>query len=293
MAHQSHLADWLLTQKDVIEFKATQYAWVDDFAPAYTDFGVVIDDSHVGRAIDQDPELALTKAIAESIERATCVHNGLAKSTGVAAHENTLLASQNAKLEVIERASFDFHFNHGIPFEKISPKSNAALFAVKKLASLGIVFDFYKMTTPSDVDAFCAVATGKYFERPFGGIFGFSCKHEAEVAEQVALFESLRNVACYTVDDATVSISIADFNQIAKPQWLDRFRLALDLDYWERIQFLFETQNQLTSQFPKFDFQFQHLPAPPKFESAPIVVMQATSNYQFGNRQDGLPSVLD
>jgi hypothetical protein len=293
MANQSNLAEWLLVQKDRIDFKITEYTWVEDYAPEYSDFGVVFGNEIFGRAIDKNPETSLTKAIAEAIERATCVHNGLSQSTGVAAHPNEVHAFLNAKRELIERISFDFHFSKRRPFKKFQPSTEEAQKAADLLSKVGIQLSFFELISPDNFTVICAVALGENCKRPFGGIFGFSCNEDHADAERAALFESLRNAAFYTQDQDTIGLSIDDFRKIPSPKFFDRFRLALDASYFQQVSFLFFERTLISDIFPSLLLTHQELQKPPEFSEAPLTVMRVTSDYVFDSAKSALPSFMD
>lgn len=291
MADQKNLAEWLLAQKDRIDFKVSNYSWVEDFAPEYNDYGVTFPGGVIGRAIDKDPELSLTKAIAEAIERATCIHCELPKSTGVAAHINYENAIEGAKRELVERIAFDVHFSNKIPLKKLAPETREAKETQATFSKMGIEFSVYELVSPAEFKVCGIVAHGENYKRPFGGMFGLGCHSEWAHAERSALFEALRNVAYYTKDHDIKSMSIAEFNKIQEPKFLDKFRLALNCEYMRELDFLFSAGKQSIGQFPELIFNSRELLKPQEFEDAPIVVAQVNSNYQFA-RLNELPSPL-
>lgn len=293
MAYPSNLAEWLFEQKDRIAFQATEYTWVEDYAPEYSDFGVVLGEGVVGRAIDKDPDLSLTKAIAEAVERATCIHNGLVRSAGVAAHTDRESAFQNARRELIERIAFDFHFSRRLPFKSVKPKTSEAIRAVSDFSKLGMEISFYELIAPMGLKVVCVLVEGKKYSRPFGGIFGFGCNESAATSEIAALFEALRNAAFYTRDLSISDLSIAEFQKINEPEFFDRFRLALNREYLQKIDFLFSQTQTSTGTFPDIILKHNELKKSAEFSEAPIIVVQVTSNYQFAAAADSLPSFMD
>lgn len=293
MAYQGNLAEWLLSQKDKIDFGVTEYTWVEDFAPNYSDFGVRLGPEIIGRAIDRNPETALNKAIAEGIERATCLHNGLMRSTGVAAHPDREVAFLNAKRELIERIAFDWHFSQRQPFKKIEPQTSESRHVQKTFLEMGIEFLFFRLISPPELNVICATAFGKNFKRPFGAMFGFGCNEEAADAERAALFEALRNAAYYTQDHNTEDLPVTEFQKIVSPKFFDRFRLGLNLEYLKKIYFLFGDANSKPEWFPEITISQQEMPKAPMFESAPLIIMRADSDYQFQRASDELPSFMD
>ena len=292
MANKIDLIEWLLSQKDRVDFNVTEYTWIEDFAPEYSDFGVTLG-QEIGRAIDKDGEISLTKAIAEAIERTTCVHNGFTKSTGIAAHPDKNFAFENARRELIERVAFDLHFSQRIPFMKWEPRTMESKRSTATFTQMGIQFSFFKLISPLGFNVICAAALGENYARPFGAMFGFGCHEDSEQAELAALFELLRNAANCTHDEDIESLSVADFQKIPSPKFFDRFRLALNVPYSRKISFLFGGQGGAPeAAFPFIEIRREELAKPPELESAPITVMQAVSNYQFGGTSDALPSFM-
>lgn len=291
MADQSNLVDWLMGQSGKIDYKVTEFRWVDDYAPEYSDFGVnFYGDKFIGRAVDKDQNLALTKAIAEAIERATCSHNDLRSSTGVAAHTNLSEAIHNAKLELIERIAFDLHFANRISFQKVKPLAIEAKFAMQKTQLQGVQLNFYQLISPDNVKIICAVATGSTYVRPFGGIIGLGANESVVQAEKSALFECLRNLTYYLKDLGLTAISKSDFQCIDTPKFMDRFRLTLDSEYFREIGFLFLSSSLLAKPFPILNYEHRELELPPEFKTAPLMVAQVLSDYRFKSEQNALPS---
>lgn len=291
MADSITLTDWLLSQSQKIDFKVTEYKWVNEYAPSYSDFGVsFFQGKFVGRAADKNANLALDKAIGEGIERAACVHNDLKSSTGLAAHPILECAIANAKTELIERISFDIHFSNQMSFQKVKSLTAEAKFATTKLMLLGVHLSFYEMLSTEKLKAICVVATGANFSTCFGGILGLGCHEDVIQAEKAALFESLRNVAAFIDDPKIESLTKAEFLIIAEPRSIDRYRLSLNQNYFNELKFLFSNATSFSQKFPELDFEIKKLALPTEVLTAPISVVQVTSNYEFKKVEGILPS---
>lgn len=291
MADSITLIDWLLSQSQKIDFKVTEYKWVIEYAPAYSDFAVsLFQGMFVGRAADKNANLALTKAIAEGIERATCAYNDLPSSAGLAAHPVVECAIVNAKAELVERISFDIHFSKRMPFQKVKPLTAESKFATTKLMLLGIHLSFYEMLSPEKLKAICAVATGANFSVGFGGILGIGCHEDIIQSEKSALFESLRNVVSFIEDSTFENIGIGDFLKMSEPRSMDRYRLSLNQKYYNELKFLFSNAATFTQKFPELEFETRTLALPSEFSTAPLNVVHVKSNYVFKKDDQILPS---
>ena len=291
MADSITLTDWLLSQSQKIDFKVTEYKWVNEYAPAYSDFGVsFLKGEIVGRAADKNANLALAKAIGEGIERVTCIHNNIKSSVGLAAHPILEDAISNAKTELIERISFDLHFSNQMSFQKVKSLTAEAKSVTTKLMLLGIHLSFYEMLAPEKLKAICAVATGANFQKGFGGIMGLGCHEDVVQAERSALFESLRNVVSFIDDPKLKSLSVAEFLKINDPRFIDRYRLSLGQNYFNELKFLFSNATTFPQKFPELEFETRKLALPSEFSTAPIFVVQVTSNYEFKKADGPMPS---
>jgi len=291
MAHQSPLIDWLLSQKNTVDYRVTQFNWVEDYLPGYYDCGInFFNGEYKGRSVDKIQELALTKAISEGIERATCEYNKLNSSMGVAAHIDSILAEENAKLELLERISFDIHFTNKISFQKIIPIAYEAKKILEKISYQGVHLLFFQLLSPNGIKIICAVATGIHFKRPFGGIIGLGCDYDVVKAERSALFECLRNLIHFIHDEDVKSLSLIDFQKIDNPKFTDRFRLLLDLEYFSAVDFLFQSSVSFEQPFPDLKTEVRILEVHPLFHTAPIKVVQAYADYQFISDDGQFPS---
>lgn len=291
MANQVTLGEWLLENQNAIDFKLREFTWTSGLLPGFSDLEFTLDGETVGRAVDRDPEFALVKAIAEGIERATCKHNGLKSSTGVAAHPMFATASELARLELIERVSFDYHFSRRIPFRKFKSINETSTLASESLAEVGIELSFYQLLSSPDTTVLCAVAEGHNFERPFGGIIGLGCHFQKEEAESSALSEVLINVAFVKQEKNVQQISAESFGNLLEPKPYDRFTLGLCCKYWRDIDFLLKGNSPLKERFPNITISFRELVKPERFSSSPLKVVQASSGYQF-DKKGQMPSLV-
>jgi len=88
----------------------------------------------MGHGCDLSEELALTKAVAEAVERWAFQSRSSALTTnGFAAHIDPLLAADNSLKELLERDAFLCHMISGAPMIEVSPDSSIYYEAILKM----------------------------------------------------------------------------------------------------------------------------------------------------------------
>jgi hypothetical protein len=266
MASSQELIGWALENKlrlnlRVIQLRTTE-SWLEG---QFSDFEVTVrifGRDYVGRAVDRNPELALTKAISESIERAFVRANNLGSSTGVAAHGNSASARLGATSELLERDAFFFHFFTLAPFvsfERLAIESSFPLFFERAKAK-GIKIKLYQLSALEGV-AVIIVADGLSAAVPFGGIVGLAHGSEFIQVAEKAFVEMARNLIAYIENPLLLtSISENKFAALVSRRSIHRQMLALDIDYWKSIQPLFGFAKHCQDPFYlKSRLQFHHV----------------------------------
>lgn len=232
MENKKKLSRWLLDNHKALKLRATQFKWVEEWLPHFHDFevSIVVDGRTVkGRGIDQNSDLAFTKAGAEAIERAICIGKGLS-SCGVAVHTENKLAKINARNELIERDRFFCHYLTKTAFQKKAPELKktpelpnelsgnltgegtgglageltsrltnepaSGLAEIdfahlqEKLNTHAVEIQIFEMSPLNSIRSMICIAQGE----KTGLVLGLGASENSEVATQKALIECLMNV---------------------------------------------------------------------------------------------------
>lgn len=190
MARQESLIQWASNHRRHISLEAKEFDWSWKSGIPLFDFEVRVNIdgfAGVGRGSDPGETTALTKAIAEALERAVCASRKI-PSVGVAAHTVSHLARENARLEALERHAFNQHLLNRwnfIPTDEV--RASTSLPAMR----------FFRMRLPEPYHAilcFLSEAETKFI--------GLSCGTDILAALDKSALEVLRNHAAFLADPA-------------------------------------------------------------------------------------------
>ena len=187
------LLAWALERRDQLSFSVTEIRGLErfglfDYCAELTWLG----HRCKGRGTDHQAELALAKAISESLEAAMIRHYGLANSNGVAAHPELQEAKRLSCFELLERDLWLCHYLTKAPFYKLgfeNPLHNDC-------AKNGVVLGLYASRSNERGRAFMALARGDRAAQPFGVIvgLGFAKPTEELFAAEKAWAECARSL---------------------------------------------------------------------------------------------------
>lgn len=259
MADSSKLATWLVDNAEALNLQVKRLHWVRDWKLSqWSDVQVSIDiegRTFIGRGTARGEELAFVKAGAEAIERAYCSGHQI-HTMGVAAHTSIASAQENVLNELNERDAFFCHFYTKTPFlplpeSYLSDQTRSFMGAFDEIRSLGIGLRLFRALSYGN-PVFVCIAEGQRASPAWGGIIGLGSNAHEPRAIESAFFECLRNVAAVAVNGPPETLTKEDFAQIQSPTSQDRQCLAMNVDYWKEIAFLFP------------DRLGKNLPLPPK-----------------------------
>lgn len=287
MADSERLKAWLLTHSKLLNLRLTQFDWVSDWKlKDLYDLQISIEirgQKFIGRGTAATEDEAILKAGGEALERAYTSGNRV-HSTGVAVHTDPKTAQTSARLELNERASFFWHFFSETPFLRLSSSHwshlrERYLGAFEKLKVLKTDLSFFSTNSKNGVPTLICIATDASEPKTWGGIIGLSAKMEISKAIEGAFFECLRATAAFHILNNSESLTEQEFLRIQNPTSPDRQKLARNIDYWRRVNFLFpktETEVVPLGQQTHFLSHIQRLPCPfDEIESAPICAYRA------------------
>lgn len=229
MANQKALTDWILKNQNQLDLRIRDCTWIRKVFPGWNDIDLSIEVNGVtfwGRGSAPDPDIALSKAFCEAVERNVCASHGIS-STGVAGHVIQAEAQENARLELYERKFLADSFEKGDVGSSV--EDHQALRS--RYSNLGIEVDLYEVTALDSTWIFMCLAKGKNFRIPFGGILGLGSSRNRDHAAQKALIECLRNLEAH-IEMPTQSITKEEFEALDKKTGLDRQALFKDISYF-------------------------------------------------------------
>ncbi len=229
MANQKALTDWILRNQNQLDLRIRECTWIRKVFPGWYDIDLSINVGGVtfwGRGSAPDPDVALSKAFCEAVERNICASQGIS-STGVAGHIIQMEAQENARLELYERKFLADAVERG----EIGPLVGDHQALRARYSNLGIEVDLYEVAALDSSWVFLCLAKGERFRIPFGGILGLGSSRNRDHAAQKALIECLRNLEAH-LETPTQSITKAAFEALDNKTGLDRQALLKDISYF-------------------------------------------------------------
>lgn len=238
---------WLLKNITRLKIKIEQLTWIDRVVPGYTDVHVYLEHKGIswsGWGFGDSEDLALTKALAEAIERIVMQESDLATTNGLAAHSTLEKAKEAARGELIERDLFLCHYHTKTPLRQ-APKETESAKVLKTarawFSEQGITLHVRGL----DGGGVVVIADGRQAAKPFGLTFGAGCKGSSEASLTSALLECTR--ICYRLmmkDTAIKSHSLDEFKKRERVGFENHGGLARDLDFANTIAWLFEKDGE-------------------------------------------------
>lgn len=258
------------------------------------------DEIITGIGVDQDPELALTKAYCEFFERWLMVTEKIVNSNGLAGHFCIEKAQINSEKELIERDAYFFHHFNAIAFEPwdypVQTRLNNIYDTIK---THGLSIKFFKMLNFDNTYSVLCVLEGEGATKvsPFGCLLGMSYENEICAASKKALLECYSMYISQIFNLGVRAISLQQFNIIEKPGVLDHMRLGLNIEYYKEYKKTFLPNKKKHSLSREENVHFDHLKLTINTKMAPaqgLVVNYARSEdligiYPFNKGEVSLP----
>jgi hypothetical protein len=282
----SPLAHWMLKHSDVLGLKVFEIQNLITYLPNFVDIEAEIKingSTFRGRALDSKTELAIEKAVTEALERAICL-SYLPNTNGVAAHPDATIAKQKALEELLERDLFLCHF---LTNSTLFPRPDLLTYVPQKAVAdaqlLGHEIGFFSSTPSNLGTTLVCLITGKQANQPFGCILGLSFdsfkNSPAEKGNSAfkAFIEAYRQYRWHLdLNLLTESISLNDFSRIDQPTFRDHIKLALNNEYFAKIEHIFsknplKPKRQISYDSCSFEF-FQISSASLNLADCPIKV---------------------
>lgn len=203
-----------------LDLKVVQYTWTNEYGFNGHDIEATFSVNNriaKGRGFGHSHEIALAKALSEAVEDAISWEMHIPLRWGKACHPIAADASQLALREGLERDLFFCHYLSEMPFRQVPlnawPWLEQLSFACEQKGlqfKVGEMFPFegWKFTL--------ALVLGKSSATPFGVTLGLGSGFSIEQSAFHALVEAFRNAAAQIAGTGESSISLEDFDKIAR-----------------------------------------------------------------------------
>ena len=244
MAHQKTLTDWILKNQNHLDLRIKECTWIRKVFPGWFDIDLSIKvngETFFGRGSAPDPDLALSKAFCEAVERNVCASHGIS-STGVAGHVIQMEAQENARLELYERKFLADAFEKGEIGLSVADYQSLR----DRYSSAGIKVDLYEVASLNSTRVFMCLANGENFKIPFGGILGLGSSDNRDHAIQKALIECLRNLEAH-IEAPTRSMTKDEFEALDQKTGVSRQALLKNVSYFSDLSKKLRTSANIES----------------------------------------------
>jgi hypothetical protein len=276
MAHAQELIEWSMLNAEALSIDIKNSTWINEISTSFSDVTVQISmhgENFLGYGGAPEHDLALTKAIAEAVERSVVKAADLSTSNGVAAHFDPEAATRAAEQELRERDYFLCHFYTFTPFNSIECEFPG----LDKLGGwykrLNVAYRTFSLG-----DGVLFVADGRARKQgPFGFALGAACKGVDSATS--AAIEASRQVAHMVAKNNLFKPHRLDeFLQLDRPSFFDHGLLAFDVSYAQRIAPLFEGGEAMKYTDVPAAITVQSLPTPEGLPSrCPLAFVRASS----------------
>lgn len=208
------------------------------FSHNYFDYRVVLKINNMlfeGRGTNVIKSEAIASALGEALERFAVNNTDKFSSNGFAIHSDINIAIANSQREVIERHyvmlfTLGYYNKIEIPITQVPER---VIEIVQKLISIQIEISFFQLASTSDEVVVLCEINGLNYQKPFGLLFGASCKETLGKSIEASLKEPLPNLMAFLNGNLS-SIEEAEFKMINKPKPEDHLHLYLNIDFTKK-----------------------------------------------------------
>lgn len=235
------IIEWSLKYSEELSLQVEYYTGLKNYFPSLFDIGIFIKingNTYYGRGSDDVEENAYCKALSEAIERSLLAIYNLESSNGLALHPNLNIAIRNAQDEIIERDAFFCHYLLNKGFFELKILDERIKSAI---CSTPFKVRFYELCKDKNSIGVLCSLNGKNFTKPFGNIMGTAYGRELNSVAEKALIEALRMFTFFNKNSESLPITEQDFLNLKDIQFSHHGKLALDLNYSEKIERFFSS----------------------------------------------------
>lgn len=283
------LIHWAINPREQFDIEIVNFDWPKRYSLEQVDYSFKLkigEDVYDGRGMSASSEVALTKAIVESIERTAVEFNNLNSSNGLAAHFNFELAKENALCELIERDLFLCNFltpTSGVKKllpEMLFPEISKCM-AVLESKNVNLVF--FEIGNVCERRVVIAIANGFKCEKPFGCVVGLGSHNKILNAISSAFAEVVRTTVTYIEGEQCDhwEKDEQDFFKSNNFSILEHKNLALSEQYANWLWDYYQEKEQypiVANNFRMNDFNFESLKLATDFKDLGIEVVRVKSN---------------
>jgi hypothetical protein len=248
MANENKAIAWLLSQSDRFDIKIEELSWIKRLFPGWTDiccsltFGAR---SIVAWGAADSSDLALCKAFSEAAERGVFLTTASQTTNGFASHLDRDFSRANAAFELIERDLFLCHFLTQTPFDLISKTELEMAFWFRRAQmyaeELKLRLRYYYLGATGVL----AVVDGLESQLSCGFIVGTSFRShflEAALSATIEVMRRANFISKSRSNGESIDLSLQEFLNLSQPKFSDHGRLGLNLEYAQKIRYLFPDQ---------------------------------------------------
>ena len=238
------LLEWAISNKKTIELEIKEVQSTLKYFPSISDFAVSLNwqgNTGIGRGMDLNPELAITKAIAEAIERIVWKKSCYLTTNGIALHTDLTLAKKFAKAELLERDLFLCHYLTNTSMSELKLTEHVS----DVFKAHGIKMNCLKSRSTNFGTNYTVIATGLNAMPRFGCAVGLSFAFnvsEEKSAILKAFLECSKILLNVVSKNEIDSLNLTALDNLTYVTENDHFRWALNQDSIEAINYLLNNQ---------------------------------------------------
>lgn len=197
------LIHWAVNLKPEYKVEISNFDWPQRFALDQLDYHFKFrynEQTYDGRGLAVSSETALVKAIVEAIERTVIDKHNLKNSNGIAAHFDSVQATESALCELIERDVFLCNYlcaEAGVQEIEKNLLPDSYLATVKEFENNNIHIRFYELGKLLNRTVVLAITNGFDRVNPFGCVIGLGANLIKDKAIAAAFSEVARNTVTY------------------------------------------------------------------------------------------------
>lgn len=235
------LIHWALNLNPEFKVEISNFDWPQRFSLNQLDYHFKFrynEQTYDGRGLAKSSETALVKAIVEAVERTVLDKHNLKNSNGIAAHFDSVQATENALCELIERDLFLCTYlcvEAGVQEIDKNLLPESYLTTIKEFENKNVHVRFYELGTLLNRTVILVIANGFDLLNPFGCVIGLGASLIKDKAIAAAFSEVARNTVTYIDRNSCIEWykSESDFFNVTDQNFsiLEHGKIALSETY--------------------------------------------------------------
>lgn len=236
-----HLSDVISVLESNGNLDFFENTYIKQLDSRFTDISVKLEYGGIissGRGISEEPNLALKKAVYETIERACFARGDFRNTNGIAIAETAEQATENAINELIEREIFMRHWNQKLPFNLFENDETVSLrkyFNREYTDKINIEF-YQSQISINKKHLYLCMISGLNYETRFGLYLGYGYKNDCRTSILHSFFEAINTFSFdYENSFLNENLSLEEFLKKTRHTFKDHGLLAKNCDYALKI----------------------------------------------------------